>query len=220
MSFWDVVSGRTYRWNQMTCEAKDENLKQLRAYIDRKVGEQGEEGRPAFTGLSRLVYTYYTAAEYTICDSLDTGLKPLRKQLVGLSSQGFRYLICAFAAAHILLKLWDDQENAEYWTEMARAACIMSGIDSFALERYLGEWYQCFNGLDDIGEEADGSLAVRLRHKRYEHIAVILGLPVDNMSTLLSTLFWVPHSFGIAAMTSSLLEQPEWQAELDRLLPL
>ncbi|MGP0065761.1 MAG: hypothetical protein ACLQGP_19435, partial [Isosphaeraceae bacterium] len=57
MSFWEAVSGQTYRWNQMKVETKDENLKQLRAYIERKVGELGEAARADFTRLSRLVYT-------------------------------------------------------------------------------------------------------------------------------------------------------------------
>ena len=117
MSFWEGVSGQIYRWNQMKGEANDENLKQLRAYIERKVGEHSEAARSDFTRMSRLVYTYYAAAETGICNNLDTDLKPLRKQLYGLNSQGYRYLICAFEVEHILTKLWFDQENAEFLAE-------------------------------------------------------------------------------------------------------
>ncbi len=204
----------------MKGEAQNENLKQLRAYIERKVRENGEEARPVFTELSRMVYTYYAAAEYVICDSLDTGLKPLREQFLGLSSQGFRYFICAFAVAHILIKAWPRQEDEEYWAEMARVACIMSGIDGVALERFLGGWYQCFDGLGDNPEEAGGHLLTRLSHKRYETIAPVLGLPIDNKSTLLSTFFWQPFSIGIAEVTSRMQELPASQADLDRVLPL
>ena len=150
MSFWEGVSGQIYRWNQMKGEAKDENLKQLRAYIERNVGEHSEAARSYFTRMSRLVYTYSAAAETAICNNLDTHLKPLRKQLFGLNSQGYRYLICAFDVEHILTNLWFDrfdQENAEFLAEMVRAACIMSGIDGIALDRYLADWYSCADGL-------------------------------------------------------------------------
>lgn len=118
-----------------------------------------------------------------------------------------------------MIKLWCAQENAEYWTEMARVACIMNGFDGLAVERYLADWYRCFDNLEDNSEEAGGYLSTRLSHTRYEHIAPILGLPIDNGSTLFSTFFWHPFSIGIAEMTSYLLELPEWQAEIEKMLP-
>ncbi len=108
--------------------------------------------------LSRQVYTYYAVAESVICDSLHTGLKPLKRHIIGLSSQGFRFVICAFAVDYILVKLWVDPEHTEYWTEAARASCIMSGIDGSALEHYLEDWNLCFAGMEEIEDNADGIL--------------------------------------------------------------
>jgi len=102
---------------------------------------------------------------------------------------------------------------------MQAARAIMCGIDGLAQESHLTDWYQCFECLGD-DEEAGGHLFARLSHKRYEQIAIILGLPIDDRSTLFSTFFWHPISIGIAESTSALLEMPAWQVELDKVLPL
>jgi hypothetical protein len=220
MSFWEGISGQIYNWNQVKIETKAENLKELRAYIAGKIREHGDEARPTFTRIGRLIYTFYGSEECVINRLLDTDLNHLRKSFFALNSQQFRYLICVFCIDHIFVKLWIDQTHSDYWTEMARLACIMSGIKGVSADHYLENWSQCYVGLADTGDEALGYLGARLTHKVYEHIAPILGLPNDDRNVIMSSFFWRPIATYFADTTSRLLELPEWQADLDKILPL
>ncbi len=219
MSLWDASSDQDSKWNHLKDESRDKNNEQLRLYIKRRVGECGVTYRSDFTQFSRLVFTYYAASAVAL-GAKDTLDGEMRTKLLGLSSQSFRYLTCAFQVCHILNKLLVNPNADDCLMELLRASCNMSGIDGLSMDRYISDWMLCFSGLEGDDKEARTFLMARLGQKRYEYIAPILGLPMDSKSAVFQGFFWEPISMGIAATTTYLLNSQEWQANLDKLIPI
>ena len=203
-------------WFVTRYKAMEENLKELRVYIEAQVYGLGEASRERLTYLSRLVFTRYIASvEQT--DILSNCIRdnpaiPTKERIYAMGSEQLRMFTWTFQVHRLMCEIWSNQEDINLMKHLLVATCNMSGVTGRSMDVILHDWTQCFDGLNMDDESHRYVLWTRLNRQRNKIIGWYLDLPVEEC-------FWNEFDLGIRGLTLHLQESQDWQAELERLLP-
>ena len=202
MALWDALTGRILHFNTTKKQANDYVCKHLKLFVSSRVRDR-PDGEATLIYTRNALYSYYCGTSGFFSDNVTGDLSYYKDAIFSLNMHGYLNLISALHTGQIVtMYLAGDQEspNERGWFLLqADGICEMYGRPP----NYIDEW---INRLDWIAE-SDEDLASRLAFKVYDEIAVILGLPQND---IVHNRIWDVVSLECALAAKRFFDDNRW----------
>lgn len=213
MSLWDALSGKVYRWNTMTAEARVATYAGLNSFI-RAMPQMSPADHRALSGYRDALFALRWGAMSipdSILNSDDDFCESVKPRLYSLTSFNYRALLASFGMTIVSSRLLaaaneeDIEKHLAVWAFMAKGTSAMYG----RAPDYVDNWISHVAFIREAPD--DGSAMMRLAGKLGDEATLILGLRNDPITA--SILLKYAHHANLRAL--EIVKHPQFRETVD-----